>query len=353
MPQRGSNAAMAESPRVPPQRHAFEIFDPLLAPADADRMVELCERFGSYGMYSEEARYQGFGAGLPARYDAALNFVRSGGRFGRREPAAVLAARTNYFRETYAYGDRIFAPGIEPFLRHEGLVEGARRIHGRPLVEPAIVYANLLVPGQELAVHTDVPEFRGANRMEQPQWLLVAMHHSGLFHDWRMPIATAVAYFQDARGGAFAFYPDGPDAPARAIPVRKNTAVLLDTDSVFHGVDRVEDVPGDLPALRPGMRLRFVGDRSWEVGPERAPLARYGWEELRFSVSWKAYCFRDESERRAWREHSADLSLDFVLDRLVEDLKRRGRIDERPSDEALPLLLIDEYIRFPKPAHAG
>jgi len=331
----------------------YERLDPLLSEAQADRMVELCEAFGSYGMYSEEPVFEGFGAGLPARYDAALHFVRTGGRFGRSEPPAVLAARTNYFRETYAYGDRVFLPGIEPLLRHEGLVEGARRIHGRPLVEPAIVYANLLVPGQELAVHTDVPEFRGANRKKHPQWLLVAMHHSGLFADWRMPIATAVAYFQDVRGGAFAFYPDGPDAPAYTVPVRRNTAVLLDTDSVFHGVDRVAEVPGDFPRLRPGMRLRYVGDRSWEVGPDEAPLARYGWDEIRFSVSWKAYCFRDEAERRAWREHTDDLSLEFVLDRLVDDLKRRGRIDLRPSDAELPKVLIEEYIHFPRPAAEG
>lgn len=326
-----------------------EIFDPLLSAGDVERMVSLCEQFGSYRMYSEEPVFEGFGAGLPARYDAALNFVRSGGRFGRQEMPAVLAARTNYFRETYAYGDRVCLSGAEILLRHEALIEGARRIHARPLVEPAIVYANLLVPGQELAVHTDVPEFRGASRKHYPQWLLVAMHHSHLFDDWRMPIATAVCYFANGRGGAFAYYPDGPDGGARTIDVRANTAVMLDTDSVFHGVDRVDEVPGDFPALRPGMHLRFVGDRSWEVGPERTPLARYGWEELRFSVSWKAYCFRDEAERAASRAHNDDLAIDTVLDRLVDDLKRRGCIDERPADEHLPRILIDEYIRFPRP----
>ena len=55
--------------------------------------------------------------------------------------------------------------GIEPFLHHEGFVDGARaRSTAGRVIEPAIVYANLLLPGQELAVHTDVPEFRGANR---------------------------------------------------------------------------------------------------------------------------------------------------------------------------------------------
>jgi len=59
-------------------------------------------------------------------------------------------------------------------------------------------YANVLLPGQELAVHTDVPEFRGASRKTLPQWLLVAMHHSQLFERWRVPIATGVTWWSDS-----------------------------------------------------------------------------------------------------------------------------------------------------------
>ena len=29
-------------------------------------------------------------------------------------------------------------------------------------------------------------------------------------------------------------------------------------------------------------------------------MARYRPDEVRFSVSWKAYCYRDEAERRGW-----------------------------------------------------
>src|SRR5436190_16293794 len=223
-------------------------------------MVRLCERYGAYGMYSEEPTFAGLGEGLPARYDAVRNFLRTGGRFGRSEPHAVLVARTNYFRETYAYGDEVRIAGIEPFLRHEGFVEAARAIHGRPVVEPAIVYANLLVPGQELAVHTDVPEFRGANRKLHPQWLMVVMHHSGLFDEYRMPIATAVGWFNDCHGGEFAFYPQGGDGPAATIPARANTGIILDTDSVFHGVDPIES-NSPPRALRSGMRPRWIHAR--------------------------------------------------------------------------------------------
>jgi hypothetical protein len=326
---------------------AHRWFDPLLARDEARAMVTLCERFACYGMYSTEAAEVTIGEGLAQRHDAAANFVRTGGRFGRQESPAVLAARTNYFRESYAYGERIAAAGIEPFLRCEGFVEAARALYGRPVIVPAIVYANLLVPGQELAIHTDVPEFRGANRVRYPQWLMVVMHHSGLFKSWRMPIATAVAWFSDCDGGEFAFYPAGPEGDPVAIPVRFNTGILLDTDSVFHGVDRVAAETPIAP-LRPGMKLCFAGDGRWRVEDDDRVVATYRWEDLRFSVSWKAYCFADEAERRAWFEHQDDLALDFILDRLDDDLRARGRLDgSRPDPTTFALLLIDEYVRFP------
>ena len=79
--------------------HHYELFDPLLETADADRMVRLCERFGRYGMYSQEASESEIGQGLAQRHDAVMNFIKRGGR-ASGESIAVLAARTNYFRES-------------------------------------------------------------------------------------------------------------------------------------------------------------------------------------------------------------------------------------------------------------
>ena len=330
------------------------VLDPLLGPEGAAAVVDLWHRFPGYHPYSNEGFDTSFAPELAQRYDAAVNFVRTGGRFARRdEPAPLLAARTNYFRETYAYGDDVEAPGIEPFLRSEALADAARTLHGRPVIEPAIVYANILLPGQELAVHTDVPEFRGANRKVVPQWLLVAMHHSGLFEGWRMPIATAIAYFGGGRGGELAYYPDGPDGPPATYPPRHDTAVVLDTDSVFHGVDRVHGDESALSRLRPGMVLVHDGDRRWTLRDGDEVLAVYTTDDLRYSVSWKAYCFADDDERRAWATHADDLTLDAILAVLVDDLCARGRLDDADhglSDVELGRLLIDEYIRFPAPA---
>jgi hypothetical protein len=332
---------------------SHHLFDPLFSGARADAMWRLCERFGRYGMYSEEGTADDGDTGLPQRFDAAFNFVKTGGRFARQEPLAALAARTNYFRETYAYGEKLHAPEIEPFHHFEGFLEAAREIHGRPLVRPAISYANLLVPGQELAVHTDVPEFRGMSRMNTPQWLLVVMHHSGLFEGWRIPIATAVSYFGSCRGGAFVFYPDGGEGAPRTLTARHNTAVVLDTDSVFHGVDRVEEDATPLPELRPGMQLVREGPDRWRVGPaDGEALARYRDDQLRFSISWKAYCFADAAEERAVRDHTDDVTREEALETLRADLRRHGREPQASgSPRDLALRLVDEYVKFP-PARA-
>jgi hypothetical protein len=174
------------------------------------------------------------------------------------------------------------------------------------------------------------------------------MHHSGLFERWRLPIVTAVAYFERCAGGEFAFYPDGPAGAAHTLPVKHNTAIVLDTDSVFHGVDRVSEGATPLPALERTMRLTFEGDDTWRVGCGKDAVARYRWGEIRFSVSWKAYCYRDQRERRIADEHEDDLTRAQAVDALMRDLRARGRFGDRdPEPRALALAIIEEYVRFP------
>jgi hypothetical protein len=164
-----------------------------------------------------------------------------------------------------------------------------------------------------------------------------------------MPIVTGVAWFSACAGGEFVFYPEGADGPPVSLPAKRNTAILLDTDSVFHGVDPVgRDAP--LAPLRPGMQLVFDGAGRWSIRDGDAIVASYAWDELRLSISWKAYCFADDAERRSWEQHSDDLQLDAILDRLLDDLRARGSVrGDRPAPTDLALLLIDEFIKFPAP----
>jgi hypothetical protein len=322
--------------------------EPVLDPEDERAIHDLCTRFGRYRTYGElEPIGIPEGPGLAPRHDSVMNFLRSGGLEAASERVSTLAARTSYFREEYAYAGELFTPAIAPFLHSPRLAEAARAVHGRPVIEPQIAYANLMVPGQELAVHTDVPEFRGVSRKTVPQWLLVVMHHSGLFDAWRLHIATGVAWFSDLDGGALAYWPDGPDGPQVRHPIRSNTALVLDTDSVFHGVARVAPVDAAaMPPIRAGCGLAAEGDRWVLRGVDDDVLATYRWAELRLSVSWKAYCFADGAARDAWRAHADDLTSDRILETLRADLSARRGVDV-PRDEHLGLALIEEYIRFP------
>ena len=47
--------------------------------------VDVAALFPSYGLYSNEGYPTTFAPELAQRYDAAVNFVRTGGRFGRKD----------------------------------------------------------------------------------------------------------------------------------------------------------------------------------------------------------------------------------------------------------------------------
>jgi hypothetical protein len=325
---------------------------PFLSADDADTMMRLAETFDSFGTYANEATSEGLGEKLPQRFDAGMNYASSGiDGAGNNDDPATAASRTNYFRETYAYGSDIKAPGIEAFMNNDVMVKTAQQISGCDLIVPAIVYANLLIPGQELAIHTDVPEFRGANRKVLPQWLLVCMLHSGLFDDWRIPILTCVSWFGNADGGGFTFYPDGAKGQRQSIPASHNSAILIDTDKVFHGIERVNQTLPNLPTIGKRTRLNFCGDGAWELRDESTVLANYSWPQLRYSISWKAYCFKDQAQETLWRDGAEDLTLDHILEVFERELQKRGLIEgSRPEPDDFALLMVSNFIHFPKAA---
>lgn len=323
--------------------------EPFLSPDDADNMVAMARSFGSFGTYADEATSDTLGEELPQRFDVGINYFDRGlDGTGNSDSPEVAASRSNYFRETYAYGSDIKAKGIEPFLDHPELAKTARAISGCSNVVPAIVYANLLVPGQELAIHTDVPEFRGANRTLLPQWLLVVMLHSGLFEKWRIPIVTCVSWFGEAKGGAFTFYPDGANGKRSSIPAQHNSAILIDTDKVFHGVERITRNLPVLPNIGHKTRLHFCGDNNWELRESESVLANFRWAEIRYSISWKAYCFADDQAEKLWRDGADELSSKEIIDTLDTALRDRGVLQgARPDPTKFALLLVDTFVKYP------
>ena len=263
------------------------------------------------------------------------------------------------FRGDWAY-DTPLVDGVEPILYNEVFRKAACELFDAALVVPQIVYANLTLPIPPYDVgHTDIPAFRGVDRTRYPVWLLVAMGRSGLFERWRVPIATAVSWWFEGEGGSFTYWPDGPDRPPRTVPPTPNTAVVGDNDFMFHRADGVGGAGVRwLRGLSLESRLRWLGGDDWAVVDGDREIVRLGWHEVRVSVSWKAQVFRDEEDRALYEEHSDDLAVDEVFDRLLGDLAKRGlalaRVEDPQTDGAFIAALTEAYKRTPsiQPARA-
>ena len=328
----------------------FKILDPCLPEGADEHLLELIRGFGDYGMYVQAPISTGLGAGLVRRHDALMNYVKRRYAAGKVEPMDALAARTNLFRGVLAEGAAVHVDGVDGLLyRHEPFLAAARELTGLPLVVPDMLYVNFLVPGQELALHTDTPEYRGLSKTTVPEWFLVVMRHSGLFEDWRVRIAGGVTFLRPpTEGGAFVLFPEGPQGPAHPVGVRHNMSVLLDADALFHGVERVGGPDAPAPPITPGMTLRAIDDDTWEVRSGELPVTTYRWGELRLSIQWKAHCFADEAARERFVGHTDDLRLETAIERLARDLRERGALTgARPDDTALAILMIETYVDFP------
>ncbi len=50
-------------------------FESLLSPEELERLIVIVHEHAPYPTYGEGRQQEGFGAGIPQRYDAARNFV--------------------------------------------------------------------------------------------------------------------------------------------------------------------------------------------------------------------------------------------------------------------------------------
>ena len=248
---------------------------------------------------------------------------------GRRDRPMFIAP---WFRGDWAYGEPL-VEGVEVFLEHEGFRGAAEKMFETALVFPQIVYVNLNPPIARVDPgHVDIPAFRGIDRTRYPVWLLATMLKSSLFDRWYVPSVTAVSWYYQGEGGGFTYWPNGPDRAPVSRPCISNSAVLGDNDYMFHRVEAVGPDERTLPrGLTLDSQLRWTGD-AWEVIERGDVRARYTFEEVRVSVSWKAQVFADAKRRSLYENHEDDLSLEQVVEMFLGDLAAKGTPVEQPAD---------------------
>lgn len=295
---------------------------------------------------------------LPERIDVASHHLRTGGITGRKELYEDLVPRMMPFQRIYhnAHAEiSMDTPEIQSLFHSAKYEESAARVcKGRTFYDPIQFGIIMMVPGQEVAMHYDVPWFKGATRYDFPQWLLVVMERSGLWADRLVPQVQGVAYIQrkDAVGGEFFFYPNGISNGQKSNPANVNTGLVLDGSIVAHGVRPFmgQDATPPPMDIRSEYTILFDEEKQvWEVIENGKVLRQYNADEVRTTLVWRMRCFESEEERQSWRE-AETLQLDDVLDTLVADMKRRGRLvpgSSRPEPLDLALMLLEEYVEYP------
>ena len=237
------------------------------------------------------------------------------------------------FRGYWVLGEPV-VEDVGWILEHPVLHAAARELHRAEIVRPNEIYAHLVCPEPRIATapHVDIPNFRGMGRRDYPTWLLVNMRRSGLFDRWHVPVATAVMWFYEGRGGAYEYWAEGPDRPRhRTSAPFSNKAVVGENDTMFHqGQPPLCDE--DVPPLGMASTLQTDDGSFWSIVDEDRELRRYAPSEIRFALSWSAQVFKDEEAARMADEHQDDLDLETVVSTFLADLEQRGDEVDPPDD---------------------
>ena len=269
----------------------------------------LSERFATNGPYWNQGRY-----------------LSAAGAASQMPGGATSTVGVPWYRQDWALGGIPLVNGAQTILALESFAQAARDVFAGAVVRPHTVYANVQLPatGTDFG-HTDVPEFRGITRDQNPVALLHIMNRSGLFRRWQLDICTAVSWLWGGPGGDFVLWTRGPDqTPDRYAPPLTNRAVVSDNDRVFHAVGDFAHPDGPASSdLTPTSEV-VASDQGWTLRDGERAIGTWPRHMVRLSVSWKAYVFRDEHAAGQHDEHTDDLDEARVIDVFAAEMGRRG-----------------------------
>ena len=222
-------------------------------------------------------------------------------------------------------------PGAEDVFRNPNFIEAARENFRAEVIQPLAMMTNFNAPAPAAPPHLDLPFFRGAHQREVPLWMLAPMGYSGLFQRWAIPVASVITWFYSGEGGEFEYWPDGLDAPSvKVASLSSNQGVVADNEYMYHRVCQI----GRDEQFLPGNEIPYEAmlertGSGWRITAGETTLGDYESGEIRASVLWKAYCFRDQAEADAFTRGADRLTPALIVEFFQRDLKSRGvRLDD-------------------------
>jgi hypothetical protein len=250
---------------------------------------------------------------------------------------------TPWFRQKWADDGVLKVKAAEPLLYNEQMIGAARRVFQAEIIRPCEVVVNLMGPMPGGGAHVDSPSFRGLMHTGTPTWLLQLMGASRLFEPWAIRVAGAVSWIYHHTDGGYEYWPDGRGSrSSRETGPFGNVAVVGDNDYMFHQVESF-GAPDRYAAATKCTRTSttvFVNG-GWDIVDEDAVVARYEGSEMRISLLWRAYTFRDPKEAAIFDDQENDLTLGHVVNIFQQDLAARGLRTPDPTDPSTD----DDWIR--------
>ena len=319
---------------------------------------------------------------FPNRLDVAMHFLQTGGFNGRMEMYEKMAARIITFRhkllntaldETQLkliYGEKFLRKAREVCSKNE-----IKKFDKETLVTNLFQFdVIIMLPGQELPMHLDLPYFWNADRRNIPHWLLILMKKSTLFNDRFIPQVQGVSWLskhqhkkskEESRqtGGNFFFYPYKNETEKYILSRSDfNSALLVDGTHVVHGVERFMS-ERDSPPIEKN-RLYYVSynknKNSWDLidSINDTILSSYLDDEVRISLVWRVHCFRNEDEKQSYhdsKKNPPSMSVENVVNILKSEMNDKIKYtsniySEMDKEKKLEFLvkLIDKYAKYPK-----
>lgn len=246
-----------------------------------------------------------------------------------------------YYNGGIAIGDTrdppwfLLEPEVDWLIHNPHWISAAHQAFNAEIVRPIRCVVNLNPPAPAGPPHLDLPVFRGFSAPEFPIWLLMSMGRSQLFFDWLVPLASGVAWFWRGQGGEFEYWPEGLSGQVKreSAPLW-NIGVMSDNEVMWHRVaaigtpERQAEHPDGVAGTA---KMHWLGS-GWEARDEDRFVARYSPEEVRVSLVWKGYVFKDEAHLASFEDRSYDLDLDQVLGIFSDDLLARDLPPPQSAD---------------------
>jgi hypothetical protein len=245
--------------------------------------------------------------------EAVLGCLRAGSPYRLQSVVDRTYAGDDYmpwFKAYWAVAGKALLPEAEALFREPRLLEAAAECFAAEIIRPQVLMVNLQAPMLASAAHVDMPHFRGAPARTHAPTLLYAMGRSGLFERWAIRIASALIWFHRGMGGAFEYWPEGPELASQLeAPPLWNAGLLADNDRMLHRTQEIGPPEAWLPhdLLRGSAQLHAAEEGGWEMRDGDRHLWRYPAEQLRISILWKAHALADAEEARVIDSGSDDL----------------------------------------------